>query len=178
MTPQLLNIRQKNPDAIVMWTAVNPASTIILKAAKGLGMKAQWVLSYGQAYNSFKDQAGEVANGAYVVGYPIFNMDALPASDPRKPILVDYAKAYQARWNTAPDQGSGHALDTKLVLEAALKKIKGPITRQNLRDAIETVNICGNNGCRQFSATDHRANDKDAIVMLKIQDGKWVGVDK
>ena len=33
MTPQLLNIRQKNPDAIVMWTAVNPASTIILKAA-------------------------------------------------------------------------------------------------------------------------------------------------
>lgn len=174
MSPQLVRIRQKEPDAIVMWTAVNPGSTIILNNAKSLGIKSQFVLSYGSAYNSFRDQAGEAANGIYVIGFPILAPELLADSDPRKPPMLEFTKSYQARWGIAPDSTSGGMLDTKLILEEALKKISGPITREGLRDAIETVKTCGPYGCRQFSSSDHRGNEKGSAILLKVQDGKWV----
>jgi branched-chain amino acid transport system substrate-binding protein len=175
MTPQLLRIREKTPDAVVMWTATNPGPTIVLRTAKELGIKAPFFLSYGQASNAFLEQAHDVAEGAYVTGLAILSPSALPDMDPRKPIVADIVANYQARYGTPPDQSVGDIVDAKIIIEAAVKKIEGPITRDNLRNAMESVEVCGLYGCRHFSPTEHRGNDKNATILMQIRNGKWGG---
>ena len=172
MTPQLLRIREKNPEAIIIWSA-NPNPTVVLRNAQAMGLKLPFYVSYANASLSFVAQTGAAAEGVYVSGLPIVAPDVIPDGDPRKELVVEFAKAYQARWKVAPDQTSGHALDTKIILEDALKTIPGPVTPDNLRAAIETVKMCGADGCRQISPQDHRGLDKNALVLMQIKDGKF-----
>jgi ABC-type branched-subunit amino acid transport system substrate-binding protein len=81
---------------------------------------------------------------------------------------------------TDADMTAGSAChDAVLILEAALKKIKGSVTRDNLRDAIETVDVIGSNGHFHFSPTDHGGLDSASqpLVMLRWVKGKWLIAD-
>lgn len=177
MTPQLLKIREKNPDGIILWSAANPAPAIVLKSAKDLGMKNQFYLGNAAAFNGFIDSAGAAADGAYVTSLPILAPEVLPEGDPRKSVVTDFVKAFKSRWGTLPEQTSGGAMDAVMIIEAALKQIKGPITRDSLRDAIEKVSVCGAYGCRQLSAQNHRGHgDKATTVLMQIKDSKWVPI--
>jgi branched-chain amino acid transport system substrate-binding protein len=173
MTPQLLRMREKNPQAIILWSASNPAPTITMKLARELGITAPIYLSYGASYNAYIEQAGAAGEGAFITNLPLLAPGLLPATDGRKSVLLDFDKAYRARWGVAPESSAAGPLDAKLIIEEALKKVQGPITRDKLRAAIETVKMCGGYGCRQITATDHRGNDKEAIVMMQVRGGKW-----
>lgn len=172
MTPQLLRVREKKPDAVIIWSA-NPAPTIVLRNAQDIGLKLPFYVSYANASLSFIAQTGAAAEGVYVSALPIVAPDVLPDSDPRKAPLAAFEKAYRERWGVPPDQTSGHALDTRIVLEQALKAIDGPVTRENLRAAIENVKMCGADGCRQITAQDHRGLDKSALVLMQVRDGRF-----
>lgn len=175
MTPQLLRIRDKSPDAIIVWSA-NPGPTITLKNAAELGIKTPFFLSYANASLSFLQQTGTAAEGAYVAALPIVAPDTLPDSDARKAPMVEFAKKYQAAYGAPPDQTSGHALDSFMWLEIALKSIKGPLTRSSLRDALESTKMCGADGCRELTPTDHRGLDKSSLVLMQARNGKWEAV--
>ena len=99
--------------------------------------------------------------------------ESLPDADPRKPPSVAFAKSYLARYGVPADQTSGLTLDAVMILDAAAKTISGPLTRDNLRDAIETVRICGADGCRVGTAADHRGLTKDSLVLMQVQNGHW-----
>ena len=177
MTPQLLKIREKNPDGVILWSAANPAPAIIMKTAKELGMKHQFYLGNAAAFNGFIEQAGASADGAYVTSLPILAPGVLADSDQRKSLLVNFSQAFKTRWGNLPEQTSGGAMDAVMVLDAAVKTIQGPITRDSLRDAIEKVAICGAYGCRQFTAQDHRGHGSAATtVLMQIKDSKWLPI--
>ena len=180
MTPQLLKIRDKAPDGIMLWSAANPAPAIIMKTIKELGIKQQVYLGNAAAFNNFAESAGAAADGAYVTSLPILAPDVLPDSDRRKAIVSDFVKSFKGRWNTLPEQTAGGAMDAVLILEAAVKQIGGPITRDALRDAIEKVSMCGAYGCRQFTAEDHRGHSKQqpTTVLMQIKDSKWIAIGK
>jgi branched-chain amino acid transport system substrate-binding protein len=172
MTPQLLRIREKNPEAVIVWSA-NPNPTVVLRKAREIGYNPTFYLSYANASLSFINQTGAAAEGVFLPGYPVIAPGVLPDGDPRKAPLVAFDKAYRERWNAPPDQTSGHALDTEIILENALKAIQGPITRDKLRAAIENVKMCGSDGCRQITPTDHRGLDRNAVVMMQIRNGAF-----
>ena len=155
MTPQLLRIREKAPDAIIVWSA-NPGPTIVVKNALEMGLKTPIFLSHAQSSTAFITQGGAAAEGVYIAAIPIVAPEAIPDSDPRKPIVVQFAKQYKEKYGQPADQGSGHGLDAVLILDAAAKLVKGPLTRESLRDALEAVKMCGSNGCRQMRPDDHR----------------------
>ena len=179
MTPQLLKIRDKAPDAIMLWSAANPAPAIIMKTIKELGIKHQIYLGNAAAFNNFTESAGAAADGAYVTSLPILAPDVLPEGDKRKVIVSDFVKSFKGRWNTLPEQTAGGAMDAVLILDAAVKQISGQISRDALRDAIEKVSMCGAYGCRQFTAEDHRGHGKQpATVLMQIKDSKWVAIRK
>lgn len=175
MTPQLLRIREKNPEGIIVWSA-NPGPTIALRNAADLGIKTPFFLSYANASNWFVEQTGAAAEGVYVSSFPLVSPQALPDNSPRKAPLIAFEKRFREKFGATPDQSAGHSMDQFIILEEALKTIKGPVTRVALRDAIEKVKMCGANGCRQLSAQDHRGLDNDALVMMQIKNGKWVAV--
>ncbi len=175
MTPQLLRVRDNNPDAIVIW-ASNPGPTIVLKNAAEMNLRKPTYVSYGNATMSFISQTGAAAEGVYCGALPIVGPESLPANDPRRAPMLAFDQAYRKQFNQAPDMTSGHGLDDFIILEAALKAIKGPLTRDNLRSALETVQMCGANGCRQVTPSDHRGLTKDAAVLMQVRNGKWEAV--
>ena len=75
----------------------------------------------------------------------------------------------------APANFAQHSYDAALILEAALKKLAGPLTRESLRDAIEKVDVIGANGHFRFSPTDHGglSADSQPLAMLRWVKGKW-----
>jgi branched-chain amino acid transport system substrate-binding protein len=172
MTPQLLRIREKNPDAIIVWSA-NPGPTIVVKNALEMGLNKPIVLSQGQSSTAFITQSGPAAEGTYVAAVPIVAPDVIPDSDPRKQVVAQFGKQYKEKYGQPADQGSGHGLDAVLILESATKLIKGPLTRESLRDAIEAVKMCGSNGCRQMRPDDHRGLTKESIVVMQIRNGAF-----
>jgi ABC-type branched-chain amino acid transport systems, periplasmic component len=172
-TAQLLRIKEKAPQALIVW-APNPGPTIALRNAKELGISLPTYLSYASATLSFVEQSGAVAEGVFVPAVPIIAPELLPVSDPRRSVMVKFSEQYRLKWKSAPDLGAGHALDAKLIVENAVKTISGEVTRENLRQAIEKVQMCGANGCRKLAPNDHRGLDRDALVMLRVKDGKWV----
>lgn len=173
MTPQLLRIREADPQAYMVWSG-NPAPTIVLRNAKQIGIQTPFFLSYANATLSLISGAGEAAEGVFVPALPIVAPDALAADDLRRPILVPFAKAFRDRWGVAPDQTAGHGLDTRILLEAALKQINGPVTRDKLRAALETVSMCGADGCRTITPEDHRGLDVSSLVAVQVRGGTWV----
>ncbi len=175
MTPQLLRIRDKNPDAIVIW-ASNPGPTIVLKNAAEMGLNAPVYLSYANASLSFISQTGAPAEGVYIAALPIIAPESLPEADPRRAAMVAFDQSYRKQYGVAPDQTSGHGLDSFIILEAALKAIHGSLTRDSLREALETVQMCGADGCRRISPTDHRGLTKDALVLMQAEGGRWQAV--
>lgn len=174
MQPQLIKMREAKPDAYLLWSSANPAPTIILRTAKDLGIKEVFYVGHGNASLPFLKQTGPAGEGAVAPAFPILNPDVLPDNDPRKPIVLAFQKDYVARWNEPADHSAGYALDALLVVQAAAKSVKGPLTRDNIRDGIEALNgACGAVGCRVMSATDHRGLEKNVMVLMQIKDGRW-----
>lgn len=174
MQPQLIKMREAKPDAYLLWSSANPAPTIILRTAKELGIKETFYVGHGNASLPFLKQTGPAGEGAVAPAFPILAPEVLSDSDPRKPIVTAFQKDYIARWNEPADHSAGYALDALLVIQAAAKSVKGPLTRDNIRDAIEGLNgQCGAVACRVMSPTDHRGMEKNVMLLLQIKDGKW-----
>ncbi len=173
MTPQLLRIRDKNPDAIILWSA-NPGPTIVARNAVEMGLKKPFLVSTANATIGFINQTGAAADGIYATTLPVVAPEALPDGDPRKPIIQRFNKQYMDKYGLPADQASGLGFDNFLLFEAAVKDIKGPVTRESMRTALENVKMCGANGCRQMRPDDHRGLTKDAIVMMQIKSGAFV----
>ena len=179
MAPQLLKIREKGADSIMLWSAANPAPAIVMKSARELGIKQPIYLGNAAAFHNFAESAGSAAEGAYVTSLPILAPELLPDSDGRKKVIVDFVKSFKARWNVPPEQTAGGAMDAVMIIEAAVKQISGPITRDAMRDAVEKVAVCGAYGCRQFASDDHRGHGKaPATIPMQIKSSKWVAIDK
>lgn len=173
MTAQLLRIRDKNPDAIIMWSS-NPGPTIVAKNAKELGMKVPFFVSTANATIAFITQTGDAADGITATTLPVVAPEALADNDPRKAIIMRFAKLYGDKYGQPADQAAGLGLDNFLLLEGAVKSINGPVTRETVRAALESLKMCGANGCRQVRPDDHRGLTRDAVVMMKMLGGKFV----
>ena len=172
MTAQLLRVKDMKPDALVIWGS-NPGPSIVLKNAMDLGLKLPVFLGYGNGTRSFIANTGPAAEGVYVTAMPIIAPETLPEG-PQKKLLTDFEAKYRAKYGVPPDVAAGHTIDSVLILNEALKTIKGPLSHEKLRDAIEAVSFCGANGCRQFTPEDHRGyGEKFATVLMQIRGGKW-----
>jgi len=175
MSPQLLRMRNAQPQALLVWSG-NPGPSIVMRNAVEIGLKIPMFASYASGSRSFLQQTGPAAEGAFVPSYRIVAPETLPDSDALKQPLIAFSKQYRERWNAEPDQTSGHAYDVLLMLNDAFAHLKGPLTRKSLRDALETVRVNGANGPRQLSAQDHRGLDKSSVVMMEAKGGRWFAV--
>ena len=173
MTPQLLRIRDvKNVGAVVVW-APTPGPTILLRNAEAMKLPMPFYLGYAQSTNAFIKQTGSAGEGVFVSCLPIVAPDAMAAEDPRRAMLLDVSDKYKAKYGVAADQTVGHALDSFLIIKGAVAGLKGPLSRTTLRDAIESLQFCGANGCRKYRPDDHRGLESSGLVMLQIKNGQW-----
>ncbi|MEO9228448.1 MAG: ABC transporter substrate-binding protein [Devosia sp.] len=174
ITAQVLRAQQSNADAMMVWSAL-PAPVVIIRNANTISYTKPIFVGYGAASSDLVEKAGPAGEGVYIESFRLLAPGSLEESDPVRPVTMKLYRDYLARYKETPANFAQHSYDAALILEAALKKMKGPVTRESLRDAIENVSVIGANGSFKFSPTNHGGLDNNSkpLVMLRYVQGKW-----
>ncbi len=115
-------INTLKPDAIILY--VNPlAFPSIYKGLRGLNVTLPVLAGTACAHPAIFAQGPQAVEGTYVMdsGGNV-NPAALPDSWPSKPLQLDFAQRYQAKYNAAPDFFAADGADVVTVLVAAMKQ--------------------------------------------------------
>lgn len=173
MTPQLTNIRNNAAVQAVVNPGFGQGPAIVTRNYSQLGIKLPLYQSHGVASKQFIDLAGPAAEGVRLPAAALLIADKLPASDPQKPIVVNYSRTYQQKSGQAVSTFGGHAYDGLMILVAAMQRAKSA-DKSKVRDEIEkTKGYIGTGGIVNMTPTDHMGLDLSAFHMLEIKSGDW-----
>ncbi len=173
MTPQLTNIKNKAGVQAVVNTGFGQGPAIVTRNYKQLGIALPLYQSHGVASKQFIELAGAAAEGVRLPAAALLIADKLPANDPQKPVVVNYAKTYQQKTGQPVSTFGGHAYDGLMILVGAMQRAKST-DGAKVRDEIEkTKGYVGTGGIVNMSATDHMGLDLSAFHVLEIKNGDW-----
>ena len=173
MTPQLTKIHNTAGVQAVVNPGFGQGPAIVTRNYRQLGIKLPFYQSHGVASKQFIDLAGPAAEGVRLPAAALLIADKLPASDPQKPIVVNYSRQYQQKTGQAVSTFGGHAYDGLMILVGAMQRAKSA-DKAKVRDEIEkTKGYIGTGGIVNMSPTDHMGLDLTAFHMLEIKGGDW-----
>jgi branched-chain amino acid transport system substrate-binding protein len=173
ITAQILRVKDSSAQAMLIWSAF-PAPTIIVKNAQAVGYTKPIYNSFAAASRDLITQAGSSAEGTYVSSMRLLAPETLSADDPVRAVVQKIYADYKAKYGEAPATFAAHSYDAMSIIEAAAKKINGPITRDNLRAAMETVTVPGGNGVYRLSPTAHGLDPQSqSMVLMVVKNGAW-----
>lgn len=177
MSAQLTRVRTTNPGAVIVW-AIPPSASILTKNFKQLGMDMPLIQSHGIGNQTFIDLAGDAANGVVFPVGKLLVAEQMPDSDPRKELLIDYATSFEEKFKQPRSTFGGHGWDAVALIAEAIKNAGPDADRAAIRDELEKISgFHGISGTFNMSATDHSGLDSSALVMVRIEDGKWVIIE-
>jgi len=168
LTPQVTKFRNAGADAVFMQMSISSLGAAFLKAVNEVGLKAPLYGNSGLSQRTFIDAAGSLGAGVRVLS--IGNLPYDPTPNEQKLVAMLQKSGYQP-------QGWGEvvAANGYMTVVAALKKIPGEVTGQEMRDTIET--LCGfdtlSMGTPCFSKDNHDGWGADAVVLTTIRDGQF-----
>jgi branched-chain amino acid transport system substrate-binding protein len=179
MTTQLTKVKGSDAQALVVW-AIPPAASVVTKNAKELGLQIPLFHSHGVANMRFIELAGPGANGVRFPAGKLLIAEGLADSDVQKKTLVEYAKAFEAKYGPRNTFG-GHGWDAIWLAykatEAAAARVNPDDVvafRAAIRDELEKIKeFVGISGVFSMSPEDHNGLDKRAVIIYEIVDGKW-----
>jgi len=170
MTAQMTRVKAANPQAVVIWS-IPPSASLATKNYADLGMTMPLFQSHGVGNKTFIQLAGPASNGVVFPAGKLLVAEQLPDGDVQKPVLLAYARDFEAKYGPRNTFG-GHAWDAVQIVVKALEK--AGTDRAGVRSAIEgTRNFVGVTGVFDFSASDHNGLDRRAVTMIQIVDGQW-----
>jgi branched-chain amino acid transport system substrate-binding protein len=175
---QLTKLIDTKPDAIAVW-AIPPGSAVAAKNFHELGQPGiQFYASSATATPRFIELAGEGAEGVIFPSYKYQVVDDLPKDDPQYEVIKNFRVKYEAKYNDTVYAVS-NAADAWYLLEDAIRRAGDNITRETIRDNLETTKgVVGQIGVYNMSPDDHNGLDGSGLTMLVIKDGKFVLANK
>lgn len=171
MTPQLTRIKAAGAGAVIVWNAT-PASAIIAKNFKQLGLTALQIQSTAFVSPRLLSLAGDAAEGVILTGYKLPIVDDLAAGDPQKKVVSEYRDAYVKRYGKEPNPFGALVQDAFTALIKVLES-SGP-DREKIRQSLEQLRgFVGANGVYTTSAADHNGYAVDSLQMLVVERGRF-----
>jgi branched-chain amino acid transport system substrate-binding protein len=175
MTPQLTRVKASPAQATVVW-AIPPSASILTKNYRDLRISAPLIHSHGVGNQKFIDLAQGAADDVILPIGKLTVVSQIPDSDPQKKVLQSYIDDYTKKYNTSPDSFGGYAWDAFYLLVNAIEKV-GP-DRGAIRDELENVQgFVGISGVFNMSPQDHNGLDKESMVLVSIENGRWKIID-
>lgn len=172
VTPQLTNIRNGSPAAVV-YCGFGSASSIVAKNYKQLGLSSQLYMTIGSASRSYIEGAGQGAEGSRVTGSAVLAFKDLPPTDPIYAVTKALVQTYRTAYKEDPSTYTGYAYDALSIVVEAVRRT-GSTDRAKIRDAIESLrDFPGINGLYSFSPTDHLGFKADSLRMLEVRNGEF-----
>jgi branched-chain amino acid transport system substrate-binding protein len=170
-TAQMVNIRNADADAVVIW-GIPPAAGLAQKAYVQLGVGKPVYQSHGIGNQVFLDTAAESADGLVAPLGRLVVAGQLPADDPQKQVITDFIAAYQAEYGSSPSTFAGHAYDGwQLAVDALRAAGTDP---EAIRDHLEGVSdFVGVSGTFSMTPEDHSGLDADDLVLVTVRDQRF-----
>ena len=173
MSPQLTKIKNAPGVQAVFIFGLGQGPAIATKNVKQLGISLPLYHAHGVASEEFLKLAGPAAEGVRLPAAALLVADKLDNKDPQKPVVTEYARAFQARWKTDVSSFGGHAYDGLMLTVDAIKRANS-VDKAKVRDALEaTKGYVGTSGKVTMSASDHMGLDLSAFRMLEVKSGDW-----
>jgi branched-chain amino acid transport system substrate-binding protein len=176
MTTQLTNAKNAKPQALVVWT-IGPAGSIVSKNRAQLGIDLPLFQCHGLPDPKYIELAGKASEGDRMPATKLMVVDALPDSDPQKPVIQEFVRLYTKEYGYDRqfpiNTHSGYAWDAIMIVAGAMKT--AGTDAEALRSAIEqTKGYVGVSGVYNLTAEDHNGLDVDSMVIVQVKDGKFV----
>ncbi len=173
-SPQLTKIRNTPGVEAIFVFGFGQGPAIVTKNIKQLGIELPVYHAHGVGSDEFIKLAGPAAEGVRALAPALMIADKLPASDPQKPVVTDYVKAYEERWKERVSMFGGQAHDNFFIVVEAIKRA-GSLDKAKIRDEIEaTKKYIGTGGEVNMTAADHMGLDMWSLRMLEVKNGSWV----
>ena len=170
-------INTLKPDAIILY--VNPiAFPVIYKGLRGLNVTLPILAGTACAHPAIFAQGPQAVEGAYVMdsGGNV-NPQALPDSWPSKPLQLDFAQRYQAKYNAAPDFFAADGADLVTVLVAAMKQA-GEVDQAKVAQAlINLKDLPTLEGLMTFTPDATSMGIHGNMVEWQVKNGQFVLVN-
>ncbi|MBL0918546.1 MAG: ABC transporter substrate-binding protein [Hydrogenophaga sp.] len=168
LTPHVTKMRNAGVDAVFMQLSVSSLGASFLKAVNQVGLKVPLYGNSGLAQKSFIDAAGPLGEGVRVLS--IGNLAYDPTPPEQRLVEILGKSGFKPQGWAEIVAANGY-----MAIAAALKKIQGPVTGQQMRDTIET--LCGfetmSMGKACFSKDNRDGWGADALVVTTIRGGQF-----
>ncbi len=180
MTPQLVKIRESGAQAIICWT-IGPAGARVAKNVKQLGITLPLIQCHGQPDPKYIELAGQAAEGSIMPSTKLMVADQLPDDDPQKAVILDFIRLYRDEYKYDKqypiNTHSGYAWDALYILSNAMRQVG--TAPEALREAIEkTRGYVGISGIYNLTPEDHNGLGTDSMVIVKVENGNWLLVQR
>jgi branched-chain amino acid transport system substrate-binding protein len=168
LTAHATKMRNSGVDAVFMQLSVASLGATFLKGANEVGLKVPFYANSGLAQKSFIDAAGPLGEGVRVLS--IGNLAYDPSPNETRLVAILAKNGFKPTGWAEVIAANGY-----MAAVAAMRQIRGPVTGQAMRDAIETV--CGfetysmGKGC--FTKDNHDGWGADALVVTTIRGGQF-----
>ena len=177
MTPQLIKLKpiieKEKVDAFYASTA-GPPGPIISKNLRALGINIPILGTHAFGFGFIIELGGEAMEGVEFAAGKTVVPYQLDVDDPVRPIVIDLDERMKARYGVGADQIAGHAHDTALLINDALKRCRGEVTRARFRDALEnTKGLKASMGIYNYGPADHDGLTKGDLVFIRIEGGRF-----
>jgi branched-chain amino acid transport system substrate-binding protein len=177
MTPQLTKLKpmiEKEKVDVFYASTAGPPGPIVCKNLRALGVKIPILGTHAFGFGFIIALGGESMEGVEFPSAKPVVFDQLDENDPVKPVNIDFDKRWKERYGTPSDQIAGYGHDIIGLIDDALKRNKGTVTRSSFRDAFEnTKGFKGTHGIYQFGPTEHDGLSKKDLVFVRIEGGKF-----
>ena len=160
---QLQVIEDSRVDAIVLWTDIGPAATI-LQQMRELGMKQRVFGSHRTISGTIGDELVKLAGPAAEGFEAVFPYDPT-RSDPR---WLDFNVRYEARFHEKPDHFAALAYDAMQILLDAI--CRAGLNKGRIRDALTGRE--GHKGVTGDMVFDPNCKNIAPLFLARVHDGR------
>ncbi len=164
-TPQLMKLKESGADTVAAAVYYEEMS-LILKQAKAMGLKVNWVSTDVLGTPVFFDLAGDLANGVYV--------SLLFTPDEPSPKVQNFLAKVQAKYKIKADNYTALGYDAAYILKDAVERA-GSTDKAKVMAAIKSSHYDGLCGKTEFSPN---GDDIKAFWVTKVENGKYVPVKR
>lgn len=163
---QLTKLKNQNPEGIFIAGLITEGAQI-LKQARDLGIKTQWLGLGGFTNDKFFELSEGAANGMIHVSY--FE----PGAYQYFPESKSFVENYQKKYGVSPDMYAANSYEAVYILAEAIKMAGGG-DREKIREAMTKIKdlpgICGP------TTFDKNGQAAKGLLFVKIENGKRVPI--
>ena len=167
-SPLISKVKAADPDAFLVWGA-GPAPVIITNQFADSGIPL--LMTGAQASQLYVEPAGAAAEGVTMTSSIAVPGRELPGG-PLKGLVDAFTTPWLKSEDAYPPQFAFDGATGIQLLKAAIEKA-GSADREEVRDALESLDVLTPTGRFTFADDDHAGLGTDAVAIVEVQDGDF-----